>query len=291
MDDRVTPTPSIRAVLVLFHMQLQDSPTFRSLARLLQQGEAAALALRLSVFDNTPGAARVTPLDGIEYEHNPSNPGLAKSYNRALARATEQNDEWLMLLDQDTVLTATYLQETLDLVQRFADDAGPVALVPKLVEADLVHSPHYDLAGLMQERVSRDFQGFSSSRLHAFNSGAVIRAAALRAIGGFPEKFWLDFLDHATFHALQAGGGRVYVMSAELQHQLSTNAAIRGWDRTYLARHANLLAAESDFYRMYGDAHQKRWYRLRLARHAVGSMMRFRLPLVWQLLRALVKSV
>ena len=283
-------TPSIRAVLVLYKMHLADSLTFQSLSALLQQDAAAAQAIRLEVFDNTPGPPRSVNNNAIEYHHDPTNPGLARSYNLALATAEEQNNEWLMLLDQDTTLSSAYLLEALSLTQRFARDEHVVAIVPKLVENGRVHSPHGDLVKSEPECLPRDFHGISGRKIHSFNSGAIVRTSALRAVGGFPERFWLDFLDHATFHLLQARGGSIYVMSTELQHQLSTNGAIKGWNRTYLARHANLLRAEYEFYRSYGSAQQKRGYRLRLMRHTYGSLKHFRLPMVWQLLRTMTRT-
>jgi GT2 family glycosyltransferase len=290
VETPVSVTPSIRAVLVLYKVHLADSLTFQSLSAVLQQDAAAAQAIHLTVFDNTPGPPRSAGNSAVEYHHDPSNPGLARSYNLALATAGELSDEWLMLLDQDTTLTSAYFSEALSLTQRFARDGRVVAIVPKLVENGRVHSPHGDLVKSEPEALPRDFHGVSERAIHAFNSGAIVRASALRAVGGFPEKFWLDFLDHATFHLLQAQGGSIYVMSAELQHQLSTNGAIKGWNRTYLARHANLLRAEYEFYRSYGNAQQKQRYRLRLMRHAYGSLKHFRLPMVWQLLRTMTRT-
>ena len=270
-------------------MRLEESPTYLSWERSLQERDLAR-HFRLLVCDNTAGAAAVMPPDFRgEYLHQPANPGLAASYNVALARAADAGERWLLLLDQDTVITTAYLEEVLVVTQEFATDATLAAAVPKLMENGIVQSPHAALTTLRPPPLSPDFHGFPTEKLHIYNSGAVIRVSSLKAIGGFPSDFWLDFLDHATFHLLRQQG-RILVMRSSLQHQLSTNARMQAWNRTYLRRHNNVLGAESLYYRRYGTPTERRWYRLRLLRLLYGAIKHVRMPIAWQLLCALVRS-
>ena len=94
-------------------------------------------------------------------------------------------------------------------------------------------------------------------KVFAFNSGAIIRIAALNQIGGFPKEFPVDALDHAVFHLLQENGSHVFVMKAQIRHSLSMNNRA---DSMSLARYNNVLAAESLYTSKYGG----RWTRLRM---------------------------
>lgn len=278
----------IVAVLVLYKVALADSPSYRSLMDALACEPDFRDRLHLMVCDNSPVACSLPADFTGTYHHQPGNPGLAESYNRALHAAETADAAWLILLDQDTTLTPEYLRRTGQLTQQFRDDAGVVALVPRLVQHGQVHSPHGGLRRGETAALPDGFSGLFPGRLHAFNSGAVLRMSALRAIGGFPADFWLDFLDHATFHLLQQQG-RMYVMDVQLEHELSTNAAVKGWNRAYLQRHWNLLQAEDRYYRRYGSADERRRHRIRLLRHGYGSLKHARLPMVVQILRILAR--
>ncbi len=282
--------PTICVALVLYRMKLEESPTYLSWER-STQGSDLCEHFSLLVFDNTPGQPAALPSDFKgQYLHQPSNPGLAASYNVALARANSSGQAWLMLLDQDTVVTPSYLQEAMSVTQTFAEDATLAAAVPKLMENGIVQSPHRALTTLRPPLLSPDFHGFPAEKLHIYNSGALIRVSSMQAIGGFPLDFWLDYLDHATFHLLQQDGRRILVMRPALEHQLSANEAVLAWNRNYLRRHGNVLRAESLFYRRYGTRKERRWYRLRLLRMLYGALKHVRLPIAWQLLTALVRS-
>ncbi len=63
--------------------------------------------------------------------------------------------------------------------------------------------------------------GVQQQPLCSYNSASTLRVRALRSIGGFPAEFWLDFMDHAVFHALFIRDYRVYVMLATLTHDFS----------------------------------------------------------------------
>ncbi|MGI4757057.1 MAG: glycosyltransferase [Janthinobacterium lividum] len=280
---------TIRVVLVLYRMSPAQSPAFRALQELLAGDAAVAKTVRLTICDNTPGQVEDPVLPDARYHHNPSNPGLARSYNLALQHAKQAGDRWLLLLDQDTSPTPAYFAEALARAQEFEDKADVVAIVPKLIEHGVVQSPHRERMSLHPAPLEPDFFGLCEEPLTIFNSGAVIRVSQLQKIGGFPEDFWLDFLDHATFHLLRREGGRVFVMQAALLHQVSSNVKPEDWDRTFTERQKNLLAAEAKFYGLYGTGLQKRWYRIRLLRHAYGSLKHLHFPMLWQLMCTLVR--
>ena len=287
----MTSPIKIVAVLVLYRVQLAQSTSYRSLAQAMPNVPGLQQCLQLIVCDNSPEPSPVPAGFSGTYHHQPANPGLAASYNLALNAPEAAGATWLMLLDQDTVVTEQYLQEVQTVAGQYRDDLSMAAAVPKLMERGIVQSPHAALTTLRPQPLSPAYSGFPTETLHMYNSGALLRVSSLRAIGGFPVEFWLDFLDHATFHLLRASGGRVLVLHAQLEHSLSTNAPMRAWDTGYLKRHRNVLDAELLFYQRYGSPQERRWYRLRLLRLLYGALKHARLPIAWQLLHTAVRSV
>jgi len=261
---------SILAILVLYRMSLAGSPTYRSLDKAMNEYPDVRGAIDLQVADNSAEAHEVPADFAGRYIHDGGNPGLARRYNQALAAATAGNTEWLLLLDQDTTLTPEYMQELLALSEELVDRPEVVIILPKLIVGERIYSPHPPRYLRARYKVERSSSGVLGSLLMGFNSAALVRVSALNAIGGFPEAYWLDFLDHATFTRLQRAGGRAYLMRASLMHDLSeTNPKTADTAATY-ARTENRLLAEERFYAEFGSLQERFLHRVDLLRQFIG---------------------
>lgn len=285
---------SVLAVMVLYRMHAEESPAYRSLQELRRSDERIASGLPLLLWDNSPvpqtapaSLYHETPYD--YFCQDTRNPGLGAAYSEGLRMATKQRIPWLLLLDQDTEVTAGYLQELF----RAVADAGPGvdALVPRLLQAGSPVSPllprqvgpptvYHGPAGVFTGSDSR-------TKLQAFNSGACLRVSALQKIGGFDHRFPLDYLDHATFAALQRAGSLVFVLDAALSHSLSTNTGLRSTP-AQRARQRSILSAERRFYRIYGSLLDRLLHPARLLRRAASELVNKRdLPAAWEIVRNL----
>lgn len=256
----------ILAIIVLYRLPAEQSHAFRSLSQLLHDSEIATEAIEVMICDNSPSVqAPPVGFSGV-YLHDSENPGLAKHYNTALNTAVAQGIPWLMLLDQDTTLTSGYIAEVLALSESLVADKNIVALVPKLMEGGKVQSPHRPPKLRYPTPLNTALYGEISEKLHVYNSAAVLRVKALSTTSGFPENFPLDYLDHATFHNLQSRGGRLFLLRAMLEHQLSSNQAEMLCHSSLLPRQQSVLAAEHTYYRLYGTPLQRTYHHLRLLR-------------------------
>lgn len=262
----------ILAIIVLYRMSLRDSPTYRTLHDIFVKDPRAAGLIDLVVADNSPEAQVVSSDFEGRYVHDGENPGLAKRYNDALAFATAEGSRWLLTLDQDTTLTEEYLRELLELADRLADEGRIAVITPKLVAKGRIFSPHAPTFQGARYKVGWDSVGVVGENVRAYNSASLVRVQALHAIGGYPMQYWLDFLDHATFTALQRAGGQVYVMRAILEH----DASQANPETTSPARAENILRAEERFYREYGTPKEQFWYKVDLMRQVIGHGRRGR---------------
>ena len=253
----------ILAVLVLYKRAPEESEAFTSLLSILRRRPDLAGGMSLLVYDNSPTVHEIPTLPiTTRYISNTRNAGLAPAYNAGLQLADKDGFDWLLLLDQDTLLTEAYLTEAIGLTHSSQNQFE--AIVPKLVEGGLVLSPHLALTLRHPKPVDITTHGISAVPLHPYNSGAVLQVKALQQMNGFPEGFLLDYLDHVTFRTLQVKGGKIFVMQATLEHKLSTNHAYRSDDPVLSARQKNILQAEHAFYRSYGSSQERFYHHVRL---------------------------
>ncbi len=274
----------ILAVVVLYQLQAEASAAFLGMRHAIEGAADTRREVELMVCDNTPYDQPAPRGFAGVYSRDPTNPGLARCYNRALARAKERGAAWLLLLDQDTTVTPEFLHEAQRLVAEIDGRRQPgggrelngsreiVALVPKLVDARGVGMSPHPPPTWRHFGADLEWTGVAERRLCAFNSGAVVRVSAIEAIGGFREDFPLDFLDHATFTQMQSNGGRVYVMRSRLAHELSLSGPKRpGFS---VSRHRSSVEAECRFYREFGTAMDRLYLKTRLLRHALGAAVK-----------------
>jgi GT2 family glycosyltransferase len=202
-----------------------------------------------------------------------------------LARAESEGHEWLLLLDQDTTLTREFIAELLGTIRILHTRQEVAAIVPKLLVHGKIYSPAIPFTDQMRrqflpptEALNPDVVGVLSQPLYAYNSASTLRVAALRSIGGFPAEFWLDFLDHAVFHALMVNGYRLHVMLAMLAHD-SSYADIGSMP---LWRLHNILMAQTLYIKRSGNFLDRLLFRIWLLRHSRNLRQACKDPRVWK---------
>jgi GT2 family glycosyltransferase len=266
-NDSLSGMPQrILAVLVLYKLAPEESPAFCTLQALLARDTGMAGRFACILYDNSPSphSLPATPFPCL-YRHDQTNPGLAQPYQYGLDQAMSADVPWLLLLDQDTTITAAYLREALAVTDQIASDGHIVAVVPKLLQGEEMLSPHWPTRHPKPEPLHQKC-GLLDQKVKIFNSGSLLRVTALAKIGGFPRSFPLDYLDHVVFHQLQNQGGKVYLMHAGLQHSLSYLQIdlIREFRTSYRTR--LIMNAESRYYKQFGTPRERVLYFLRRIR-------------------------
>jgi GT2 family glycosyltransferase len=280
------PTSSILAVVVLYRCELVHSQSVSSLLKILREHPELAKHFSLLLYDNSPQPQDHTmqATFPIDYVHDPSNGGLATAYNFALARAEAEQRAWLLLFDQDTLVTKEFLVELVESARTLHGQAQVGAIVPKLLVRGAIYSPEANFLYQVRhphrslQTVEKDAVGIQQRHLNAYNSGATLRVSAMRAVGGFPLQFWLDYLDHALFRALFVGGFHIYVMRAELVHDpsLAEVASMPLW------RLRNVMQAQTLFVKQSGGFLDRMFYRIFLLRFSRGLWKNQKGSKVWK---------
>lgn len=262
---------AIQCVVVLYEIALSESKTISSLKRCGSQLTDLPERLSFLIYDNSANAQTVNPADfpfaSVEYHHNGDNGGLVAAYNYGLERSLLNGIEWMLLLDQDTEVNASFLTALLREISS-PHPAKIDAIVPKISQQGRTVSPQV-MGTLNNWGIARDFCGICKEPITAINSGACLKVQALADVGGFPREYWLDYLDHIMFYRLQKAGGKVFVLNTWLEHRLSL---LNLKSEMSVERFSNMLAAEWRFIRETGAGGGPLLHRLRLLQRSLNLL-------------------
>lgn len=238
---------SVTAVVVLYRTTPEHSPAFRSLLASRARLEAESGEVGVLLWDNSPAdnAGQNLP-EGVDYIPDTSNSGLAKAYNHALLLAMEGGVEWLLTLDQDTAIPEDYFEKMAEAVRDATRYAGIGAVVPQIAAGGKPLSPNWFQFGAVPRWYRSGYKGVPRESVFAFNSGAMLNVAALRQVGGYDPRFWLDDSDAMIFSKLHQHGKRVYIAGdIPVEHEFSMKDMQRRMSPT---RYRNTLLAETAFW-------------------------------------------
>ena len=254
----------VLAVVVLYSAARDgaaEAQTLRCLNVALTAQPELLESYRLLLWDNSQEASQIKLGIPFEYHHAAGNDGVAGAYNGALDICIRQGYKWMLLLDDDTEISATYLAGMLQYRDACDADASVAAIAPLLQDGEFQLSPQRVLphrAAPVEPGLPRAID----EECFAANSGVMLRAEALAAVGGYSLDFWLDYSDIYVFHQLYAAGRRVYFAAdLRLQHSMT----MLDYDgRMTVERYRNFLYAEQAFFDLYRSSAQNAVQLLRL---------------------------
>jgi len=120
------------------------------------------------------------------------------------------------------------------------------AVVPRITDKGRVISPIALSLQLFPKFFPADFVGISLERTSAINSASTVRVSALKTIGGYDPRFWLDYSDAVMFHRLHLKGMRIFIAgNIRVDHELSV---LNMKHRVTLRRYEDILGAEAAFW-------------------------------------------
>ena len=251
------------AVVVIYKMQPSHSPTLQTLLRSRDFSRETGSDISILIWDNTPNGQTPTDLPpGLRYVSAPHNPGLSTAYNHALIVAQNEGCDWLLTLDQDTVLPDSFLPGIAAIADRLQDELTVAAILPGVVGNNKRLSPFRFALGAIPRVLPDGFIGVPPDAIYAVNSGATLRIASLRRIEGYNPHFPIDISDIDLFHRISLAGMSAYVAGdLVIAHDFSL---LNKRGRMSLERYRNMLRDECAFWdmNMNGFARTERMVRL-----------------------------
>lgn len=235
----------LQAVVVLYKQKISES---KSVASLYDQILSLGLDLGLLIYDNSPfpqtlehAIMNTVP---VVYVHDPSNGGLVPAYNQGLSLAKSNAASWMLLLDQDTVLTADYFKKLLSALKS-NEDPRIVAYAPHIIVRGKCVAPSWFWLGI-HRYIKRSWHGIAAKPITSINSATTVSTSFMDAIGGFDKRFPLNYTDYWLYREIYRHEKRVMVLDCDLDHELS--AANRDTFRP-VNQYIDVLHHEGIFYR------------------------------------------
>ena len=198
-------------VIVLYKTRLAESQAYGS----IQKVRNSSPGISLFIYDNSPQAA--SPSDQVIYRHDALNSGVSKAYNEAFQIAERLNKKWMMLLDQDTEVSDSFIEKFFEAVQT---SAGSVAFVPMLKDKKGIVSPFRWSLG-KGDRITDPPEKLQLKDYRFVNSGLLISCSAFSNVGGYEEKIPLDFSDIAFGEKLMRKTDHFVVVQTVFNHHFS----------------------------------------------------------------------
>lgn len=155
--------------------------------------------------------ASITTLDNsISYITNQGNKGIAFALNVAAEHAERDGFEWLIQLDQDSIPPVEMPEVYSNIINNIDNNVG------------IVCCSHVDNQSLQCGNL-----GVLEDVLLPITSGSAIRLKALRTIGMYDSKLFIDGVDHDISIRLQLAGYRIIkVKEMYLNHNLGDVSTI-----------------------------------------------------------------
>lgn len=210
----------VQIIIVLYKTLLENSRTYQSFEK---NKKEISFPYSLLIYNNSPEFP-VPYSSAYEVRNASQNDMLSIAYNYALGKANAKKMDWLLLLDQDTLLTADYFKGVArTLSSDMAVDDNVACIIPQIYSLNGIqispwaYNPFWGAYGL----VKRAKIGVSAKPIAAFNSGALVRVESINKIGGFPENYPLDNLDTCYLYRLWKNGMMVYVFKSSVVQELS----------------------------------------------------------------------
>jgi rhamnosyltransferase len=261
MPAHPTGARSICAVLVSFHPDADLPARVNGIL-----GQVGALV----IVDNGSGEAALRMLTelsldpGISLESNRENLGVASALNIGIRRARSLGYEWVLLLDQDSVLDARMVEELIAAHASFPEPARLAVLGAGFRD---IHHPDTAPAQAGSANTARDGAGTGGdSRApvpawqeveSVITSGSLLNVSTLDRIGGFRDDFFIDYVDSEFCFRARASGYRVaktrkplmsHAIGASTPHAI---LGVRKWTtnhsaerRYYMARNDTIMLKE-----------------------------------------------
>ncbi|MBR5971576.1 MAG: glycosyltransferase [Paludibacteraceae bacterium] len=226
----MTESVKILIILVLYRQSLEESRSYHSLKKNLSH---LAQPHQLILFNNSP--ERTITHSDIEATivNAQENGMLAKAYNHALTVAQQEHYDWIMLFDQDSEPDADYFKQVSKAIETVGKNVA--AIVPHIISDGQVISPseYSAIAGPFGSVKPVELPIKSNKYINAINSCSVIRTESIASIGGFDERFPLDYLDCWYFYQFHKRKYDIEILDVTIPHNLSILSPLKMGDKRY----------------------------------------------------------
>lgn len=178
--------------------------------------------VEIILVDNTPDRELYIETPNITYIPLHRNYGIAKALNVGFYHAKELNAEWVLTMDQDSILPDNLLSDFRKYLPTLSNAA---VLVPQL-----------NMYEGEEKRATDSYKELTE----ALTSGSLIRMEAFNQANGFKEELFIDGVDFEFCKHVRLLGWHIYqINSVVMQHHLGRTQEVKlfGYHLFYVTHH------------------------------------------------------
>lgn len=233
----------ILILLVIYRKLPSESSTLTSLLESYKSSYFIYDNLELIIFDNTESIRSIDINIPFEFQYisNGINLGLAEAYSFGLKYAFENKFEWMVLLDQDSILPNNYLKKLNGELERIGDEKI-CAVLPRIISLNKIISPCNEFLGGILRPIDKNKAGIAVN-LFGIGSGAVINVNLFNKIGVNLD-YHLDGLDRWIFESFNKLKYKFHISNIYIEHELSVMCLKKYMN---IDRYKNILRYEYKF--------------------------------------------
>ena len=202
----------IYALIVLYNKACQDSETLKSIQKWKDK-------MNIIVFDNSTIKNKndeYCQQEKLQYFSEGQNLGLSKAYNYVIDRLILNENDYVMILADDTVLSDEYLQEVLDSLE-----CGKDILLPVVRCGNAMISPT-NIKFKWGSKIVSSVDELDFAYMSAINSGMVVCGKVYKSIR-YNEELFLDCIDHEFMREVREHKFSIMVLKNEIVQNFSRN--------------------------------------------------------------------
>ena len=204
---------SVCAVIVVYNDYESLTVLIESL---LGQVDAIVIIDNSDENNNVPDA--VLSQSVVLYQHSNGNKGLASGLNDGVRLSKKFNSEWILLLDQDSVLADNMVSCMLNEYLRYPDMLDVGMICPDVFLSDKnFHQSPLRFGSIVVKKVVET----SADVGFCITSGSMIKASLFENVGFMDELFFIEYIDFDYCLKLRSFGYKIlFVKEAVLIHRL-----------------------------------------------------------------------
>ncbi|PIA86234.1 glycosyltransferase [Streptococcus parauberis] len=202
----------INAIIVLYNKSYKDSITINSLSKTNHN-------FNLVIYDNGTkdfGNREWCNQNNFTYLGDGTNRGLSYAYNRAIEQINPSQNDFLVILDDDTYLSEDYINE---LVSISNSKSSFDVFLPIVKTEKFILSPsrieHSGRVILLENVRNIDY-----SNITAINSGMVVKGNVYKNIK-YDENLFLDCVDHDFMNQISIHKYKVKILNSVINQTYS----------------------------------------------------------------------
>ena len=199
----------IYALIVIYNKSCKNSSSINDIQKY-------APDIKLIIYDNSIKNFRNRSFceeKGYTYFTQQKNVGISRAYNFVLNNMPFKENDYLIMLDDDTHLNHEYLDEVKKIIKMHKYDV----ILPIVRANNKIISP-YNYHMTCRSKMVDDPASLILSKVSGINSGMVIRTSLFNKVR-YNERLFLDYVDYDFMKRVHDVNGIIYIMHSQINQE------------------------------------------------------------------------